>query len=63
MSRSYKNPWERQTSGILHLAWEEMEKAPVAACFWQKLEAVTSLWNKIRSAKKKKIAQVLTVLA
>lgn len=29
--RSYKNPWEGQTSGILHLAWEEMDKGPGAA--------------------------------
>ena len=29
--RSYKNPWECQTSGILHLAWEEMNKGPGAA--------------------------------
>lgn len=52
--RSYKNPWECQTSGILHLAWEEMDKGPGAARSRWKLEAVISLWNTNHLRKKKK---------
>lgn len=52
--RSYKNPWEGQTSGILHLAWEEMDKGPGATHSWLKLEAVISWWNTNHLRKKKK---------